>query len=270
MLAYAAKESPVGITPDTCSLTDPSAPVVEDDPDIACVIRLHLENVKYLVCVVSGGRTGYTALDTVLRVPADLVILDFMLPDVHGLDICRQLAERVPRPLILMVTACCSERDRVLGLESGADDYLTGPFGIRELIARVRALLRRRPPLAAAENVADGALDGGRILSVGGLLLDRWERCAELAGARIDLTAREFELLLWFMRNPNRIFSRAELLDAVWGTGYNGFEHTVNSHLNRLRSKLERDASRPALLVTVRGAGYKLVPPQITTPPGQA
>jgi DNA-binding response OmpR family regulator len=168
-----------------------------------------------------------------------------------------------------MVTARCSEHDRVLGLELGADDYLTKPFGIRELVARVRALFRR-PPLAAAENPADGALDGARILAVGGLLLDRWERCARLAGARIDLTAREFQLLLWFMRNPNRIFSRAELLDAVWGNGYDGFEHTVNSHLNRLRSKLELDASRPTLLVTVRGGGYKLVPPQMTIAPSQA
>ena len=246
-------------------LTGGNVLVVEDDPDIASVIRLHLEDAKYQVTVVNDGRT---AVDTILRVPADLVVLDLMLPGVDGLDICKQLARRAPRPLILMVTALCSERDRVLGLELGADDYLTKPFSIRELVARVRALFRR-PPLAA-ENPADSALDDARILTVGGLLLDQWERCARLAGARIDLTAREFQLLQWFMRNPNRIFSRAELLDAVWGNGYDGFEHTVNSHLNRLRSKLERDASRPALLVTVRGGGYKLVPPQMTVAPSQA
>jgi DNA-binding response OmpR family regulator len=124
-----------------------------------------------------------------------------------------------------------------------------------ELIARVRALFRRPPahyPLSP---------DVDHVFSVGGLSLDSWQRCAQFAGARVPLTAREFDLLLWFIQHPNRIFSRAELLDAVWGTGYDGYEHTVNSHLNRLRSKLEQDASRPSLLITVRGGGYKLVPP---------
>jgi DNA-binding response OmpR family regulator len=155
-----------------------------------------------------------------------------------------------------MVTARSTELDRVLGLELGADDYLSKPFSVLELVARVRALLRR-PRLAAEPSGTDAA----RLIAAGTLVLDRWERCARLHGRHIELTTREFDLLLWFVQHPLRVFSRAELLDAVWGRGYGGFEHTVNSHLNRLRAKLERDPSRPSVLVTVRGGGYKLIPP---------
>jgi len=232
--------------------------IVEDDVDIAEVIRIHLESAKYRVTVANDGPTG---LHRALHDSVDLVVLDLNLPGIDGLDICRRLAERVPRPLILVVTARCAEGERVAGLELGADDYLTKPFSILVLVARVRSLFRR-PPLAA--NVLDR--DEVHIIGAGGLILDRWERCARLHGAPISLTAREFDLLLWFVRHPNRVFSRTELLDAVWGGSYDGFEHTVNSHLNRLRAKLESDAGRPAILVTVRGGGYKLVPPPDTTP----
>jgi DNA-binding response OmpR family regulator len=158
-----------------------------------------------------------------------------------------------------MLTARDRTKDRVRGLDGGADDYLVKPFDIGELLARVRALLRR-PPLAA--NVADGSAE--RTVAAGGLIVDRWERCARLNDCRIELTSREFGLLLWFARHPQRVFSRTELLDAVWGSGYEGFEHTVNSHLNRLRAKIEADPATPAVLVTVRGGGYKLVPPAVT------
>lgn len=231
--------------------------LVEDDADIASLVRIHLEDANYAVTVATDGRKG---LDVALERPPDLVILDLSLPDIDGLEICKQLVRAEPCPLILMLTARCAEIDRVRGLELGADDYLSKPFSILELIARVRALLRRPP----VRNVADG--DTPHVFAAGGLLLDSWQRCAHVAGNKLTLTAREFDLLLWFVRNPNRIFSRTELLDAVWGAGYDGYEHTVNSHLNRLRSKLERDASRPSVLVTVRGGGYKFVPPDKSGP----
>ena len=228
--------------------------IIEDDVDIAEVIRIHLEDARFRVRVANSGRSG---LDAALRESADLVVLDLNLPVVDGLDICKSLTGHVPRPLILIVTARCAVDERVIGLESGADDYLTKPFSVLELVARVRSLFRR-PPLAAQVLNRDEA----HLVGAGGLLLDRWEKCARLGGVPITLTAREFDLLLWFVRHPNRVFSRAELLDAVWGSGYDGFEHTVNSHLNRLRAKLEHDASHPAILITVRGGGYKMVPPQ--------
>jgi DNA-binding response OmpR family regulator len=227
--------------------------VVEDDPDIAALIRLHLEGAHCEVSVAMDGKQG---LNAALSEPVDLVVLDLGLPELDGLELCRRLECRSPRPLILMVTARSTELDRVLGLELGADDYLTKPFSVLELVARVRALLRR-PRLAADASGTDAA----RVIAAGTLVLDRWERCARLHGRHIELTTREFDLLLWFVQHPLRVFSRAELLDAVWGLGYGGFEHTVNSHLNRLRAKLERDPSRPSVLVTVRGGGYKLIPP---------
>ena len=231
--------------------------LIEDDADIASLIRIHLEEAKYDVTVAIDGRAG---LDAAVRDQTDLLILDLSLPDLDGLDICRQLTARERRPLILMLTARCAELDRVRGLELGADDYLTKPFSILELMARVRALFRRPPAKTLS------ALDTPHVFVAGGMSLDSWQRSAHCGGTRLSLTAREFELLLWFVKNPNRVFSRAELLDAVWGCGYDGYEHTVNSHLNRLRSKLERDASRPSLLVTVRGGGYKFVPPERPTP----
>lgn len=227
--------------------------VVEDDPDITALVRLHLEDAHYQVAVSNDGQRG---LEMALSQPVDLVVLDLTLPTLDGLEICRRLSGRVPRPLILMLTARATEFDRVRGLELGADDYLIKPFSVLELVARVRSLFRR-PPLTV--DAAGGA--AARVFVAGALLLDRWERCAQLGGRRIELTAREFNLLLWFVSHPNRVFSRTELLDAIWGHAYEGFEHTVNSHLNRLRSKLERDASRPSVIVTVRGGGYKLVPP---------
>jgi DNA-binding response OmpR family regulator len=227
--------------------------VVEDDPDIAALIRLHLESAHYHVRAATDGRRG---LELALSEPFDLVVLDLGLPELDGLEVCRGLQGTVPRPLVLMVTARSTELDRVLGLDLGADDYLIKPFSVVELVARARALLRR-PRLAAGATETGAA----RLVTAGALVLDSWERCARLHGRHIELTTREFELLEWFARHPLRVFSRAELLDAVWGQAYGGFEHTVNSHLNRLRAKLECDPSHPSVLVTVRGGGYKLIPP---------
>jgi DNA-binding response OmpR family regulator len=224
--------------------------IVEDDADIARVMRIHLEDAHYRVDVADDGLTG---LRMARRSPYDVVILDLMLPIIDGLQVCRELAGVEARPLVLMVSARMAERDRVDGLDGGADDYLSKPFGIRELLARVRALLRR-----ASLSRTTPAIEPVRWLAAGPLMLDCWGRYAVLKDVRVELTAREFDLLRWFVGHPNRIFSRSELLDAVWGEGYDGFEHTVNSHLNRLRSKLEADPARPALLITVRGGGYKL------------
>lgn len=224
--------------------------IVEDDVDIAKVMRIHLEDARYRVDVAENGRTG---LHMARRSPYDVIILDVMLPTINGLQVCRELETAESRPLVLMVSARGSERDRVDGLDGGADDYLSKPFGMGELLSRVRALLRR-----ASLSLKTPVLDPDRWLVAGPVVLDCWGRYAVLNGVRVELTAREFDLLRWFVGHPDRVFSRSELLDAVWGGGYDGFEHTVNSHLNRLRSKLEANPARPGLLITVRGGGYLL------------
>jgi len=224
--------------------------VIEDDLDVAAIVRLHLEDSGYRVALEHEGER---ALARALAERFDLLILDLGLPGLDGLEICKRLGREAHRPPLLILSARSAELDRVLGLELGADDYLTKPFSVRELVARVRALLRRSPAV-----IEPGGDTATRFVRVGSLVVDCWERCARLDEALIELTTREFDLLLWLARHPGRVFSRSELLDAVWGEGYNGFEHTVNSHLNRLRAKLELDPARPALLITVRGAGYKL------------
>lgn len=227
--------------------------VVEDDLNISALIQLHLESAGFEVGVAYNGNSG---LQGAMAGDVDLVILDLGLPLLSGLDVCRRLTERRSRPLILILSVLSELGDRVRGLELGADDYLVKPFRFEELLARVRALLRR-PPLA----VKPGEAAAEHVFAVEGLALDAWERTVILPHRRVELTAREFDLLLFLVRNPSRVFSRADLLDAVWGSGYEGYEHTVNSHVNRLRAKLEEDPTRPSVLVTVRGGGYKLVPP---------
>lgn len=227
--------------------------IIEDDPDIAAVIKLHLEDAFYRAAIEHDGQLG---LELALRERFDLIVLDLTLPGLDGLDICKRLSRESRRSPMLILSARSAELDRVLGLELGADDYLTKPFSMPELVARIRALIRR-----SMLTVESSEGDAARFVSVGSLAVDRWERCARLGEKTIELTTREFDLLLWFARNPGRVFSRTELLDGVWGDAYNGFEHTVNSHLNRLRSKLEPDPSQPRLLLTIRGAGYKLAVP---------
>jgi DNA-binding response OmpR family regulator len=231
--------------------------VIEDDPDIREVIRMQLEENHFVVVAAEDGLQGLTLAQ---NQTFTLVILDLGLPGLDGLEICRQLSALTPRPLILILTARSAEIDRVQGLDRGADDYVVKPFSMPELAARVRALLRR-PPTAAEQRGEQAE----RIIVAGSLVIDRWERCAKLGARRVELTTKEFDLLLWFGQHPQRVFSRADLLDAVWGTGYQGYEHTVNSHLNRLRAKIEHDPAHPVMLVTVRGGGYKLVPPSAET-----
>ena len=183
-----------------------------------------------------------------------LIILDLRLPGPDGLEICRAVRrERAYQP-VLMLTSKSSELDRVLGLETGADDYLTKPFSVLELAARVRAILRRVENL---QQPAEKTASNRDAIQAGPIEIDPSRRHVTLDGTEVDLTAREFDLLEYFARHPGRVFRRAELLDQVWGYGHEGYEHTVNSHINRLRSKIEGDPSQPEVIVTVWGVGYK-------------
>lgn len=223
--------------------------VVEDQRDIADLIAMHLHDLGHQVDCVHDGVNGYDAAHSSRY---DLIVLDVMLPGRDGLDIVRELRiERVKTP-VLMLTARSSEIDRVLGLELGADDYLTKPFSIPELQARVKAMLRRVDMHAPA-----AATDPHARMEVGELLVDCVSREARLGGRPIPLTAREFDLLAHFARNPGRAFTRMQLLDAVWGTTFEGYEHNVNTHINRLRAKIETDPANPRYVLTVRGVGYR-------------
>ena len=223
--------------------------VVEDDREIANVVTVNLRDHGFQVEQTSSGREGLAQMQ---RDNYDLLILDLTLPDADGLDICRTLRAKDDTCPILMLTARTSETDRVLGLELGADDYLTKPFSVRELVARVKALLRRagyKEPLA---NETDG-----KPIERFGLMLDPVKRKVTLEGVPVQLTATEFDLLLHLAAHPGRVYSRAQLLQSVWGYGHEGYEHTVNSHINRLRTKIETDPANPRYVRTVWGVGYK-------------
>jgi len=223
--------------------------VVEDDLDIAHLVEMHL---KDLGAEVTLAHDGNVALELATKRPFDLIILDLMLPGIDGLEICRRLRSRTNYTPILMLTARSADVDRIVGLELGADDYLTKPFNVRELIARVKALLRRVDALTKPESDAPTSL-----LEFGDLVIDVDKRKVTLRGEEVELTAKEFDLLLQFAKNPGRVYTRAQLLDLVWGYGHDGYEHTVNSHINRLRSKIESDQSKPSWILTVWGVGYK-------------
>jgi DNA-binding response OmpR family regulator len=220
--------------------------VVEDEHDIAALLQLHLSQLPAAVTLAHDGPTG---LALALESRFDAIVLDLRLPGLSGLDLCRTLRARERRVPILMLTARSAELDRVLGLEIGADDYVTKPFSVLELQARVRALLRR-----AAQIAPDTA---PQQLSSAELRIDRVQRRAWLAAQELVLTPREFDLLWHFMRHPGRAFTRAELLEQVWGYGHDGYDHTVNSHINRLRAKLGDDRSVARFIHTVWGVGYR-------------
>ena len=222
--------------------------VVEDNLDLADLLVLHLHDAGYAVRQAGDGRA---ALQLLAGESFDLVILDLMLPGLDGLDVCRRLRARADYLPILMLTAKSTELDRVLGLEVGADDYVTKPFSIRELLARVRALLRR------VDALTEMPADAQEVLRLDNLTIDTARRRVLLGDAEVHLTSREFDLLLHFARHPGRVYSRAQLLDLVWGYGHDGYEHTVNSHINRLRAKIERTPAQPRYILTVWGVGYK-------------
>ncbi len=224
--------------------------VAEDQADIRDLLVMNLRGAGYEVAAVADGAA---ALAAQAESASDLLILDLMMPALDGLEVCKALRARGRSTPILMLTAKSTELDRVLGLELGADDYLTKPFSLAELLARVKALLRRAEMQRAAPDAAQP-----RMLRNGSLEIEPAKRLVRHGGAAVDFTALEFDLLLHFARHPGHVFSRAQLLDAVWGYSHDGYEHTVTTHINRLRNKLEADPMRPQIILTVRGAGYKM------------
>ena len=223
--------------------------VIEDNKDLARLLEIHLKDLSHEVDLAFDGDKGLAMAEAE---DYDLIILDLMLPGFDGLEICRRLRSKPPYTPILMLTAKSSELDRVLGLEMGADDYVTKPFSIRELMARVKAIFRRIDQVKSDQEAGDQA-----IIHAGDLTIDPEKRQVSLKGEPIDFTAKEFDLLLHFAKHPGRVHKRSQLLDEVWGYGHDGYEHTVNSHINRLRAKIEKNPAQPRYILTVWGVGYK-------------
>jgi DNA-binding response OmpR family regulator len=217
--------------------------VVDDDPIVSDVVRRYLEQDG---CRVRLARDGGAALAAVAEQEPDLVVLDLMMPGIDGLEVCRRLRRDRPGLPVVMLTALGEEADRVAGLEVGADDYVTKPFSPRELVLRIRSVLRRSAPAATPPAV----------LTDGDLVADTGRRLAEIGGMPLALTVREFDLLIFLLRNPGRAWSRAELLDRVWGWQF-GDQSTVTVHVRRLREKIEVDPAEPRRLLTAWGVGYR-------------
>lgn len=223
--------------------------LVEDDDAIAAALRLHLEEAGYQLHRESDGLQAMASID---RQRWDMVLLDLMLPGADGWDVCRHLRARHADVPVIMLSARSAEAHRVLGLELGADDYLAKPFSMLELVARVRALLRRIEQWRSSPASASGSE-----LRFGPFRLDTIRRELLRGDDAVPLTLREFDLLYFLARHPGRAFSRGELLQRVWGATFDGYEHTVNSHINRLRTKIEDDPRDPRRIVTVWGVGYR-------------
>lgn len=223
--------------------------VIEDNRELAELLEMHLRDLGFTVDTAPDGVSGIAKAEEGTH---DLIILDLMLPGLDGLEICKRLRSKSSYVPILMLTAKSSELDRVLGLELGADDYVTKPFSIKELLARVKAIFRRMENIEHKDKE-----DTSEIIRAGGMVIDIAKRSVTLNGKSVELTTKEFDLLLHFAKNPGRVYSRAHLLDKVWGYGHEGYEHTVNSHINRLRTKIEKDPARPGFVLTVWGVGYK-------------
>ncbi len=244
--------------------------LVEDDDAVADVVRLHLVQAGFAVHRETNGQQAMLAID---RQRWDLVLLDLTLPGADGLDVCRHIRRagdtaqaaatdqganaHLP---VIMLSARAGEMHRVLGLELGADDYLSKSFSMLELTARVRALLRRVEQLRQAAAAPQP-------LRFGPWLLCPLQRTLQCGAQPVPLTLREFDLLHFLCRHPRQVYSRAELLQQVWGSGFDGYEHTVNSHINRLRNKIEADAQNPRLICTVWGVGYRFEPPAAVDAP---
>lgn len=223
--------------------------VVEDDPDISHLLEINLKDIAFQVDVVNNGVDG---LNRASNHDYQLIVLDLMLPGMDGLELCRRLRSQSVNIPVLMLTARSSELDRVLGLELGADDYLTKPFSIKELQARVKAILRR-----VELSTKQQATNPDEKIEVASLLIDVSGRNVFIDHNPVELTAKEFDLLLYFARNPGRVYSRGQLLDHVWGYSHSGYEHTVNSHINRLRKKIEKNPQQSQYIETVWGVGYR-------------
>lgn len=222
--------------------------IIEDDRDIADLIAIHMDDNGHESMKVHDGREG---LLKAMEGQHDLIILDLKLPGMDGLEICQKLRmEKINTPII-MLTSKSEEIDKVLGLEIGADDYMTKPFSLRELVARVKTVLRRgRPPV-------ESAAGQGEIIEFENFYLDISKRIVKSYNQQQELSPKEFDMLVLLAKNPGKTYSRSDLLNQVWGVDFEGFEHTVNSHINRLRSKIEKNMNQPEFILTTWGVGYK-------------
>jgi len=225
--------------------------IIEDDPDIAELVEINVKDIGFELVKENNGKEG---LKTALDNKFELIILDLMLPGLNGMEVCKQIREKDTHTPILMLTAKSEELDKVLGLEKGADDYLTKPFSIRELLARIKANIRR---VKVDAEFQEEALDDA--FEFGDLYIESQKRKVTLSGEKIELTPKEFDLLILFASSPGKTYSREALLEKVWGYQFDGYDHTVNSHINRLRNKIEKDPPNPTYLKTVWGVGYRFV-----------
>ena len=220
--------------------------IIEDDPEIIKLLEIHLTDLIYTTSKAMDGEIG---LRMALENDYDLIILDLTLPSMDGVEVCKKLRTKKNTPII-MLTAKSEEIDRVLGLEIGADDYMTKPFSIRELLARIKAVMRR-------SGTKNSEPKDSSTISVEGLHIDVDKRKVLLEEKKVELSPKEFELLVLMASNPGRNYTRTELLNMIWGYNFEGYEHTVNSHINRLRAKIESDMAKPNYILTTWGVGYK-------------
>jgi two-component system alkaline phosphatase synthesis response regulator PhoP len=222
--------------------------IIEDDRDIADLIGIHMNDNGHEATKVHDGREGLLkAMDR----QHDLIILDLKLPGMDGLEICQKLRmEKIDTPII-MLTSKSEEIDKVLGLEIGADDYMTKPFSLRELVARVKTVLRRGQTQTSQSELT------GQIIESENFYLDVSKRIVKTYNKQHELSPKEFDMLVLLAENPGKTYSRSDLLNQVWGVDFEGFEHTVNSHINRLRSKIEKNMNEPEFILTTWGVGYK-------------
>lgn len=220
--------------------------IVEDDLEIVDLLTIHMRDLNAIVDSVHDGRSG---LEKALETDYDLILLDLSIPIINGIEVCKELRKTKDTPII-MVTAKSEEIDKVLGLEIGADDYITKPFSVRELKARAKAVMRRSEKAAAnATNQSE--------MDFGDLKVNVEMRRVTLNDRKVELSPKEFDLLVLLASHPGRSYSRSELLDVIWGYNFSGYEHTVNSHVNRLRAKIEPDMSQPIYILTTWGIGYR-------------
>lgn len=224
--------------------------LIEDDAEIIRLLEIHLKDLNCSILTANRGDDGLRlAIETV----PDLIVLDIMLPEMDGIEVCQKIRANQIQTPILMLTAKSEEIDKVLGLEVGADDYLTKPFSVREFIARVKAIFRRQK---MTMNLQPGT-NTGQLLQFGSLSIDIEMRKVVLDKQRVELSPKEFELLVLLASNPGKSYDRTKLLNLIWGYDFQGYEHTVNSHINRLRAKIEKDMSNPNYILTTWGVGYK-------------
>lgn len=223
--------------------------VIEDDREIVELLSIHLRDLD---CKVSRSYNGKDGFEKANEDNFDLVILDVMLPEMDGIEVCRRLRARENYTPILMLTAKSEEIDKILGLETGADDYLTKPFSVREFTSRVKAILRRVNLIKEELNN-----ENNKVVQMENLVIDGDKRKVTLQGESVNLTPKEFDLLWLMASHPGKSYSREQLLNQVWGLEFSGYEHTVNSHINRLRSKIESDVNQPKYILTTWGIGYR-------------